>query len=90
MAGCTRRAFFLSARWVFIVLIRRITGNDDLLNGFFDELFDVDEIAHLIGGDQGNGGAMLAGAPGAANAVDIVFRRMRQLVVDDMRQIVDI
>jgi hypothetical protein len=50
-----------------------------------DQLLDVAQIAHLLIIDQGERGARRAGAPGAADAVHVVFRHVGQLEVDHLR-----
>src|SRR6478672_1841636 len=51
---------------------------------------DIAQVAALIGGAESNGDAVGAGARGAADAVDILFRNVRQVEVHDMADARDI
>src|SRR5512138_204781 len=55
-----------------------------------DQLLDVAQVAHLLVVDQRQRRTRGAGAPGAADAVDVVLGDVRQLEVDHLRQLVDI
>src|SRR5688500_16431327 len=51
---------------------------------------DILEEFHLLGADQRDRFAGKAGAAGAANAVDVILGRVRQFVIDDERQLLDV
>ena len=85
-----RGEFLLVARRVFILRLRIKAADVNLFDGPFDQFFNVDQIADLVGADQGNGIALLAGATGTANPMDVIFRGVRQFVIDDVGQVVDI
>src|SRR6185437_903892 len=53
--------------------------------GHADQLFDIAEIAHLLGaGNQRDRCAIGAGARGAADAMDISLGNVRKIEVDDV------
>ncbi len=62
----------------------------DHRNRLLEQLFDFVEQSFLVGGDEGDGEPGRAGASGASDAVDVVLGHVRQLVVDDQRQVVDV
>ena len=76
--------FFAGWR-VFIIVFRFEAGNNDLLDRFLDQFFNVDEVLNLVRGHQRYGCSLVPGAARPADPVDIVFRCVRQLVVDDVR-----
>ena len=65
-------------------------GYRDLFDLELDQLLDIGQARLFLGRDQRGGVAVLAGAAGAADAVDVVFGGVRQFVVDDVRQVVDV
>ena len=81
---------FSSGGGVFVIVFRIEARHDDLLNLYLDQLFDVDQILNLVCRNKGNRRALFAGSPGTANAVDVIFRGMRQFEINDMRQFVNI
>ncbi|OFA04350.1 hypothetical protein DUGA2_26240 [Duganella sp. HH101] len=58
--------------------------------GLLDQLFDILQHLVLVHADQRHGFAGGAGAAGTADAVHIVLRNVRQVVVDHVRQLVDV
>src|SRR5579871_3082610 len=54
----------------------------------FDELLDGGQIRGFFWADQGDRVAGNARPARAADAVDVVFRHVRQLEVDDVRQLI--
>ena len=59
--------------------------------GNADQLFDVAQIAEFLAArHQRNRGAVSAGARGAADAVNVGFRHVGQVEVDDMADTVDV
>lgn len=46
--------------------------------------FDGAPFAHILRGNEAEGGAFCAGARGTAHAVDIVFGDLREVVIDDV------
>jgi len=54
---------------------------------FVDEALDVGQQVALIGGDKGDGDTIGAHAARAADAVDVILRVHRQIVIDDMRDV---
>src|SRR5204863_7676175 len=62
-------------------------SRDDLLLDFLaDEPLDVAKVRAVFARDERHGLAGFARAAGAADAVDVVFRAVRQVVVDDVAQ----
>ena len=59
-------------------------------DGLADGAFDVAQQAALFSGTEGDGRALGAGTRGAADAVDIGFRHMRQIVVDHVADAIDV
>src|SRR5437899_20269 len=53
-------------------------------NGLADQLLDRFEILRLLAGDQHEGMALPAGSSRAADAVDIILRMDRRVIVEDM------
>ncbi len=56
----------------------------------FQQSLDVDQQVALVVTDQRHGTAMLPGARRATDAMHVIFRNVRQLEIDDMRQFVDV
>src|SRR5688500_13055151 len=50
-----------------------------------DEYFDARELTAFFGGDERIRDAFAAHAAGAADAVDVIVARLRDIVVDDVR-----
>ena len=66
-------------------------SRDHLLLDFLaDEPLDVAKVRAVFARDERHGLAGFARAAGAADAVDVVFRDVRQVVVDDVRQRLDV
>src|SRR5450830_55459 len=59
-------------------------------NFALDEAFDVVQKIMLIDADQRHGRAGSASAAGAADTMDVIFRHIRQIVIDHVRQLVDV
>ncbi len=59
-------------------------------DGLADELFDVPQQRLLAVVAEGDGDAVLAGAAGAADAMDIGFRNLRQVVVKHAGEILNV
>src|SRR5688572_20559052 len=55
-----------------------------------EQLLDVAQVADLVGRDQRHRGAGGARARGPADAMHVVFRHVRQLVVHHVRQLLDV
>lgn len=69
----------------------RLEAGDHLgRDGVAEKPLDVAQQLTFIDADERNGDAIDARATGAADAMDVVGRDHRQLVVDDMRQRVDV
>ena len=62
----------------------------DLFDLELDQFFDIGEARPFLRTHQRGGVAAFAGTAGTANAVNIVLGDMRQFIVDDVGQIVDI
>ena len=54
------------------------------------EVLNIRQQIHLIGADQGDGGASGTGTTSAANTVDIVLRYIGQVEVDHLGQLLNI
>src|SRR3954451_5681680 len=67
-------------------------GAGDVLAGQLhaDRALDADDVATLRAGGERRGAAVGAGAAGAADAVDEVLGDLRQVVVDDVRDALDV
>ena len=63
-----------------------VEGFDALAHLLLDEL----EVGHFVGADEGDGLAGGIGAAGAADAVEVVFGRAGEFVVDDAGQGLDV
>ena len=72
---------------LLLFLVRNLTGNR---NALADQLFDILEVRTLRAVAEGNRGALLTGTAGAADTVHIGFRNVRQVKVDNERQVVDV
>jgi len=59
-------------------------------HGLAHRPLDVPEQRCLIRGDQRHGMAVIAGARRAANAMHVILRHMRHVVIDDLRQFADV
>ena len=72
--------------------IRRILVKLDRLqlNFCFQQLLDVGHQTRIAPGDKTQSQAQSAGTPGAANAVDVVFRIERNIKIEDGRHILDV
>src|SRR5687768_2898044 len=55
-----------------------------------EQFLDLDEQLDLVGGDERDRFARESRPAGAADAVHVVFGRVRQLVVDDVRKLLDV
>ena len=55
-----------------------------------EQLLDIAQVAHLVRRDQRHRGAGGTRARRAADAMHVVFRHVRQLVVDHVRQLLDV
>ncbi len=67
--------------------LRRLSGRRDR---HLDQLFDVAEKSHLVPRAQRDRDALRAGARGAADAVHVTLRNVRQIVVDDVTDAFDV
>ena len=65
-------------------------GSPSALDGLVGKGLHLAQQALLARGDQRNGDAGLAGAAGAPDAVDVQFGIIRQVIVEDVRDVVDI
>jgi hypothetical protein len=79
--GTRHGAVGQATRWIAPVL-----GCDRLP----DEALDRSQLTTLIRVAQRDGYAPSAGAGRAANAVDVSLRDVRQLIVDDVRHLIDV
>src|SRR6266849_1075968 len=82
-----------SLRFGFGAVVARadFVARDDLLLDFLaDEPLDVAKVRAVFARDERHGLAAFARAAGAADAVDVVFRDVRHVVVDDVRQRLDV
>src|SRR4051812_12373132 len=59
-------------------------------NRLADDAFYGANHRDLVGRHEGEGVAFLGGATGAADAMDVVLRLLRHIVVDDVRDAADI
>ena len=64
-------------------------GRQDL-DALLQQPLDLGEVLLFLGRDERDRLARGAGAAGAADAVDVVLGHVRQLVIDDERQVVDV
>ena len=55
-----------------------------------DQGFDICQCVDLMGGDQRNRNAFFSGPAGTTDAVNIVLRNRRQVVINDGRQVFDV
>ena len=65
-------------------------GDDGRRQLAAQQALDVPQQGPLLGADQGNGLTAGSGPPGAPDAVYIILRDIRQLMVDDIGQLVDV
>ena len=70
--------------------IRRIAIDGDAWNLFFQQTFDIMQQFMLVHADQRQRFTGGGCATGTADPVNVIFRYVRQLVVDDVRQFFDI
>ena len=68
----------------------RETFEGEALDGLADEAFDGGDMFLLVAGDEGEGIADALGAAGAADAVDIIFGMLGNVVIDDMADTFDV
>ena len=54
------------------------------------QFFDFQPLGHFGGTSQRQGNAQFAGASGTAGTVHVIFRDMRQFVVDDIGQVINV
>src|SRR6266508_5707482 len=74
-----------------VVARARLVSRDDLLLDFLaDKPLDVAKVRAVFARDERHLLAGFARAAGAADAVDVVFRDVRQVVVHDVRQRLDV
>src|SRR5437762_5725004 len=74
-----------------LVARARLESRDDLLLDFLaDKPLDVAKEGAVFARDERHGLARFPRAAGAADAVDVVFRDVRQVVVHDVRQRLDV
>src|SRR6266702_467254 len=74
-----------------VVARARFESRDDLLLDFLaDESLDVAKVGAVFARDERHGLTALPRPAGAADAVDVVFRDVRQVVVHDVRQRLDV
>src|SRR5437762_9182776 len=59
-------------------------------NFLTDEMFDCLQCRHFLAVHQGEGVADILGAPSPANAMDIIFRMFRDIIIDDVTDAGDI
>src|SRR5450830_1444018 len=67
--------------------IRFKTRNDFDRDFALDEAFDVVQHVALVDAHQRHGRAGCTGAAGTADTVNVVFRHVRQIIVDHVRQL---
>ena len=60
------------------------------LNFCADEAFDGADVVDFFGGENGDGVADLEGAAGAADAVDVVFGMLGDIIIDHVRNAGDV
>lgn len=65
-------------------------AHGDAFNRLADQLFDIFQCALLFAADKGDGVTFVAGACGAADAVDVVLRQKGEVDVDHMLQALNI
>src|SRR5450631_787570 len=65
-------------------------GNDFARYLALDQPFDIAQERVLVDAYQRNRLACSAGAPGSADAMHVVLRNVRQIVVHDVRQLIDV
>jgi hypothetical protein len=66
------------------------TGDDDPFQRPLDQLFNIFQLATFVMANQRERFTFHAGTTRAADAVHIIFRDVRQLVIDDVGQRIDI
>ena len=65
--------------------IRFVAGDDLLIDLAFEQALDVKEEPVLVYTDQRNGVSLLPCPGGPSDAMNVIFRNVWQLIVDDMR-----
>ena len=65
-------------------------GQSHFINGFFQEFLYLLEVEDIVFADKGDGYAVAVGTRSAAYAVDIVFRVVGHVIVDDQCYVVDV
>ena len=59
-------------------------------HGATGETFDALDAIELGGGDEGDGDAGTTGTTGAANAMDIDFGLIGKIIIEDVRDIINV
>ena len=70
--------------------VRFEVGERAAFDEFVNELFDINKEVEFVSGDEGDGLPLGAGATGPTDAVDVIFRLFGEVVVDDLRELLDI
>lgn len=67
-----------------------VDRDGDFVDVLFDEGFDAMEFALFFLADESDGNAVCIGTGGASDAMDVVFRVVGHVVVDDEGDVVDV
>jgi hypothetical protein len=80
LAGWFRRVdrFWTICRW------RSDLKNGDLSSAAFQKSIDLFPLASIFGSDERDGFSRLTRASGAADSVDVIFRDLGEIVVDNV------
>ena len=82
------RFFLLGYRFLYLDRLEHMTSGNRYF--FTDQLLDIFQIRNLFHIAKGKSDPATAGTTGTADTVHIGFRYIRQIIVDDMRKMVDI
>jgi hypothetical protein len=74
----------------FSMWVRLKTGYHFHRDFTFDETLDVSQQTFLINANQRYCFTGRTGTTSSADTVDVIFRHIRQIIVDNMRQLVDV
>jgi len=67
-----------------------IEARVNLLLGLQEDLYQITSIFSILGGEERDGGAVRTSTSSSANAVNIVFRVVRIVIVKDVSNITDV
>ena len=82
------RFFLLGYRFLYLDRLEHMASGNRYF--FTDQLLDIFQIRNLFHIAKGKSDPATPGTTGTADTVHIGFRYIRQIIVDDMRKMVDI